>query len=68
MLLKAHGNDFPPVLGSNCLMYANDLKILIKVRSDEDVDDLSTFLGCCSMRGQFAGSYPLFTPNVMCCR
>ena len=40
VLFKVYVNDLPAVLGSNCLMYADDLKIWMKIRSDGDVDIL----------------------------
>ena len=37
VLFKVYVNDLPNVLESNCLMYADDLKIWMKIRSDGDV-------------------------------
>ena len=40
VLFKIYVNDFPDMLGSNRLMYADDLKIWMKIRSDGDGDIL----------------------------
>ena len=37
-------NELPPVLGLNCLTYADDLKIWMKIRRDEYVDNFQCFL------------------------
>ena len=44
VLFKVYVNDLPAVLGSNCLVYADDLKILMKVRSDGGVDNFQNSL------------------------
>ena len=38
VLFKVYVNDLPAVLGSNSLLYADDLKIWMKIHSDGDVD------------------------------
>ena len=38
VLFKVYVNDLSTVLGLKCLMYADDLKIWIKLCSDEYVD------------------------------
>ena len=38
VLLMVYVNDLPAVLGSNWLMYADEIKIWMKIRSDGDVD------------------------------
>ena len=37
VLFKMCVNDLPPVIGSNCLMYADILKIWMRIRSDEEI-------------------------------
>ena len=40
VLFNMYFNDLPAVLRSNCLMYTDNLKIWMKIRSDGDVDIL----------------------------
>ena len=38
VLFKWYVNDLPPVLKSNCSRFADDFKIQMEIRNDEDVN------------------------------
>ena len=43
-LFKVYINDLPAVLGANCLLYADDLKLWAPVSSLEEVNMLQSLL------------------------